>query len=174
MNMLSYEFKQSLYSPTGLIDLGTRLVTTLGETVSKDPNGEQMSNALQAALVNLVIANEREKSNPVTSRIREKDAARENNLLMIRDIIKANTHNAQDNALREAANALLKVYHLHGANSTRMGNADESAAVRYLIECLMNSDNRPKCELLGLVPVVEADGHEIVLADVDGDGLVRR
>ena len=155
MNMLSYKFKRSLYSPTGLVDLGTRLVTTIGPTVSSDPNGEQVTTQLKGVLDNLVVAIEREKSNPVTSLIRDKDAARENNLRMISYMIMANCHNEKSSEMRKAAYTLLKVYRLHGTNIFRKGNADQSSAIRYLIDCLLNDDNRARCEQLGLVPVIE-------------------
>ncbi len=165
MQTLSSEFKRSLYSPAGLIDLGTRLVTTIGDTIAKVPNGEPITAVLRDALAALVVANERERTNPVTALIHEKNSARENTLQMIRDLIKANTHNMQDAAVREAAQHLNRVYRLHAAAIIQKGNADESAAVKYLLECLMNDDNRDTCELLGLVPIIE--NLERIQADLE-------
>jgi hypothetical protein len=71
MNMLSRDFKRSLYSSTGLADLGSRLISCTGETVSKDPNGAIVKDSLKGTLGDLVIANEREKANPVTQAIRD-------------------------------------------------------------------------------------------------------
>jgi hypothetical protein len=156
MNMLSREFKRSLYSPTGLVDLGSRLVTCAGETVEKDPNGAIVKDSLKAALGDLVIASEREKANPVTQAIRGKDAVRDNHLCMIRDTIKANTRNEESGEKREAAVALYRTFRLHAAKINRMGNADESAAVKFLVENMLAGENRAKSEQLGLVPVIEA------------------
>ena len=156
--MLSYDFKRSLYSATGLVDFGTRLITSVGETISGNPNGVLVTDTLQTTIDNLVIANEREKSNPITVRIHEMDEARTNNLRMIGYTIRANVHNEQDNILREAANSLLPIYTQHGVNVTAMGNTDESSAIRYLIEQLLDGDNKPKREQLGIIPVIEALG----------------
>ena len=71
--MFSYQFKRSLFSPTDLIDLGTRLSNVAGEKVIQDTNGELVAKALKAALSNLVIATERDNSNPVTAQIHVRD-----------------------------------------------------------------------------------------------------
>ena len=155
MNMFSEAFKRSLFSPNDQIDLGTRLLNAVGVKVASDPNGELMTNALKAALGNLVIATEREKSNPFTPQIHDKDNVRDNELCMIRDTIKTNTHNVKNGEVREAAQALSEVYNRHIGDIYRMGLAAESTAVKYLVESLMSEENKAKCELLGLVPLIE-------------------
>ena len=103
--MLSFTFKASLYSPTGLVDLGTRLMTMVGDTITSHPNGAYIMNMLE------------------TARIHEKDLTRDNDLRRIRHIIMANTYNTYDTEVQQAAQSLLKVYTLHGKNIIKMRNA---------------------------------------------------
>jgi hypothetical protein len=156
MNMLSNEFKQSLYTPTGLIDLGTRLGTTAGAIVSHDPNGERITAALSTAIDNLIAANERERANPVTARINDMRNIRNDNLRMLGYRIMANARNTLDETVRKAAETLLPVFNLHAGRSNTRSNAAMSSAVAYLIERLMSDELRPLGELVGIIPIVEA------------------
>ena len=155
MKMLSEAFKRSLFSPNDLIDLGTRLTNVTGEKVMEDPNGEMMTKGLKAALGDLVIAIGCEKSNPVTVQIRDKDYVRDNELCMIRDTLKTNTHNVKNGEVRKAALALLEIYNRHIGDISKLGLAAESTVIKYLVASLMSEENRAQCELLGLVPLVE-------------------
>ncbi|MBN2037244.1 MAG: hypothetical protein JW768_10925 [Chitinispirillaceae bacterium] len=153
--MLSYNFKQSVLSPIDLVDFGSRLSHIAGPRISQEPDGETVTNAVSAATRTLSIATDREKSNPVTAQIHAMDAIRDNDLLMIRDTIKTNTHNVKNPEAQEAATALLEVYLQHVPNLSDMGLAAESKAVNNLIDSLTGNGNREKCELIGLVPLVE-------------------
>jgi hypothetical protein len=159
MMMVSRQFKWSLYSPNDLIDLGTRLSNIAGEKVMEDPNGETTAKGLKAALGNLVIATERDNSNPVTMKIHDMDLVRDNDLFVIRDTIKTNTHKVKKTEDREAAKALLAVYNRHIGNVAHRGLAAESSAIKLLIESLLSDENKGKCELLGIVPLVEELGR---------------
>ena len=80
-------------------------------------------------------------------------------MFVIRDTIKTNTHKVKNPEVREAAKALLEVYNQHIGNVTHRGLAAESSAIQYLIESLLSGENRGKCEILGIVPLVEELGR---------------
>jgi hypothetical protein len=156
MNMFSFQFKRSLYSPIDLYNLGARLNNAAGDAVKKVPNGEVVANALTGALGNLVAATEREKANPYTVLIRDKDLVRDNDLLSIRDAIRSNTHKVKNSEVLNAAADLNKVFDLHIGNVSKLGIGEENKAVSYLIESLMGGENRAKCEKIGIVPLIES------------------
>jgi hypothetical protein len=155
MNTFSFQFKRSIYSPVDLYDLCKRLYNAAGHKVSQDKNGELVANALKDSFGTLNEATEREKASPFTAQIHEMDSVRDNELLRIRDLIKSNTHHVKDSEKSNAADELLKVFNQHIGNVSKLGLGEETKAVSYLVESLMSSENRTKCELLGLVPLIE-------------------
>ncbi|MBN1292613.1 MAG: hypothetical protein JXB48_12305 [Candidatus Latescibacteria bacterium] len=159
MNIFSFEFKRSIYSPTDLFDLGTRLFNTAGEKLRQDPKGEQVANALKAALDTMVTVTERDKTNPVTVKIHGKDAIRDNELLMIRDTIKSKTHDVHDSDVQEAANALFKVYNRHFNDLSKMGSGRETRSVKHFIEEMTESENRVRCDSIDITPLIESLGR---------------
>ena len=155
MNMFSFEFKRSLYSPTDLFDLGTRLFNAGGEKVSQDPKGELVANALKAALNTMVTVTERDKTNPVTIQIHGKDSIRDNELLMIRDTIKSKTHDVQNSDVREDATALFRVYKRHFNDLSKMGLGKETKSVKHFIEEMTDNENKARCDRIGITPFIK-------------------
>jgi DNA-binding MarR family transcriptional regulator len=154
MKIFSFAFKRSVFSTTELFDLGNRLDTTAGETVSKSPGGEVVARALKAALGTMVSMTERDKSNPVTAKIHEKDSARDDCLLMIRDAIKSNTHNVTDTKAREDASVLFKVYTRHIKAISRMGFGAETKAIKHLVEEMTDAENKERCDRIHITPLI--------------------
>jgi hypothetical protein len=155
MNAISFSFKKSLYSPIELFDLGTRLLNSIGTKISQDPKGVQVTEALKSSLTTLNASTEREKANPLTAKIHEADQVRDNILLMIRDTIKGNTHNALNNEAKLAAHVLFKLFNDHVGNIYAMGFGSEGKAVQYFLESLETNGNKERCSLLGIDRFVE-------------------
>ena len=154
MKTFSFAFKRSVFSPADLFDLGNRMENTAGETVRKNPGGEAVDDSLQKALSTTVSVTERDKSNPVTAKIHEKDSARDDCLLMIRDAIKSNTHNVNDAKAREDAVVLLKVYTRHFKAFNRMELGAETKAVKHLVEEMTDAENKERCDRIGITPLI--------------------
>jgi hypothetical protein len=155
MNAISFLFKKSLYLPVELYDLGKRLWNVLKPKLSQDPRGVQVIEDLQSALTTLNAATEREKANPLTAKIHEEDRKRDNILLMIRDTIKGNTHNALNNEAKTAAQVLFKLFNDHVGNIYAMGYGSEGKAVQYFLESLETNGNKERCSLIGIDRFVE-------------------
>lgn len=158
MKMLTTVFKPSLYSPIDLDDLGTRLWNAGGSQAGSEQQGVQVAEALMAALGTLSKAIDRVRANPITAEIRMTDTVRGNDLLMIRDILRANSHKVKDPAVQAAARDVLGLYKQYAGRLVSMGVAAESTAVKSLLDCLSSQENRDKCALLGIVPLVQELG----------------
>ena len=150
MNAISFSFKKSLYSTVEMFDLGKRLLNSIGTKINQDPKGAQVTETLKSSLITLNTATEREKANPLTAKIHEADQIRDNILLMIRDTIKGNTHNALNEEARKAAQALLKLFNDHVGNIYAMGFGSEGKAVQYFLENLETDENKTRCALIGI------------------------
>jgi hypothetical protein len=156
MNTFSFQFKRSLYSPTDLFNLGTRLNNAAGDMVGKVPNGELVVNTLKGSLGNMILVTERDRANPVTAGIHETDSVRDNDLHMIKDTIKARTHNVKNSAEQEAAKALLKIFSRHVGNIATMGLGVETKAVNHLIDEMTSAENKERCDLTGITPLIDS------------------
>jgi hypothetical protein len=63
-------------------------------------------------------------------------------------------HNVMNPEVREAANALSRLYADHIGDVSRMGLGEETKAIRYLLDELSTSENARYVGLLGLDPLI--------------------
>jgi hypothetical protein len=154
MNAFSLSFKKSLFSPIDLFDIGTRFVNSAGAKVSQDPKGARVVDTLKTTMGVLNNAIEREKANPYTVQINETDRKRDDFLLTIRDSIKANTHNTMNSDVQNAATTLFTVFNVHIGKLSSMGISAENNAVKYFLENLVTGENKERCTLLNLDPLI--------------------
>lgn len=158
MKTVNFDFKWTLYSSIDLFDLGNQLANAAGEKVRQDPKGELVANGLQSALSTMAEVAERDRANPVTAGIHEKDAVRDGEMLMIRDAIKSHTHDVQNSEARQAAKALLKVYNRHVSDLPAMGLGAETRAIKHFIEEMNGGNNKERCDLTGITPLLSRLG----------------